>query len=101
MRLEVGAGEGSVGPAVPPSRKFAWAMEHRGSAVTAPGAEVGGLAPRRCAEILLEEARTRLQAGGSLEEVRFVLFGEPSFRVFESVDDAARVAAQMQRMKAR
>ena len=37
----------------------------------------------------------------SLECVRFVLFGEPAFRVFEMVNDAAKVAAQMERLRKR
>ena len=101
MRLGEEASEDSVRSAVRSSFEIACAQGFQSIALPAIGAGIGGLAPRRCAEILLEEARARLQAGGSLEEVRFVLFGEPSFRVFESVDDAARVAAQMQRMKAR
>ena len=55
----------------------------------------------RCAEILMEEARAHLEEGGSVEEIRFVLFGEPTYRVFEMVDDAAKVAAQMKRLENR
>ena len=55
----------------------------------------------RCAEILVEEARAHLEEGGSVEEIRFVLFGEPTYRVFEMVDDAAKVAAQMKRLEKR
>ena len=101
MRLGEEASEDSVRRAVRSSIEIACAKGLRSIALPAIGAGVGGLAPGPCAEILLEEARARLEAGGSLEEIRFVLFGEPSFRVFESVDDAARVAAQMQRMKGR
>ncbi len=36
-----------------------------------------------------------------LEEIRFVLFGEPAYRVFEMVNDAARVAEQMERLAKR
>lgn len=68
-------------------------------AVPAIGAGVGGLSLQRCAEILLEEARAHLAGETSLEEVRFVLFGEPAYRVFEMVDDAARVAQQMERLR--
>jgi len=68
-------------------------------AVPAIGAGIGGFPMQRCAEILLEEARAQLGAGAALEEVRFVLRGEPAYRVFEMVDDAARVAAQMERMR--
>jgi hypothetical protein len=48
--------------------------------------------------VLLEEARAHLAGDTTLEEIRFVLFGEPAYRVFESVDDAARVREQMRRM---
>ena len=51
-------------------------------------------------EELLEEARAHLAGGGELEEIRFVLFGEPAYRVFDMVNDAARVAEQMERIAA-
>lgn len=73
----------------------------RSIAVPAIGAGIAGMPLQRCAEILLEEARRHLEGDTSLEEVRFVLFGEPALRVFEMVDDAARVAAQMERLRAR
>ncbi len=67
-------------------------------ALPAIGTGVGGLGLQRCAEISIEEARLHMEGETSLEEVRFVLFGEPAYRVFEMVDDAARVAAQMERL---
>lgn len=70
-------------------------------AVPAIGAGVGGFSLQRCAEISLEEAREHLAGETSLEEVRFVLFGEPAYRVFEMVNDAAKVAAQMAKLKKR
>ena len=70
-------------------------------AVPALGAGVGGVPLQRCAEILLEEARRHLASDTSVEEIRFVLFGEPAYRVFEMVNDAAKVAAQMERLRAR
>ena len=57
-------------------------------AVPAIGAGVAGFPLQRAAEILLEE-------------VRFVLFGEPAYRVFEMVNDAAKVAEQMARLASR
>ncbi len=56
---------------------------------------------RTCAELSLDEARRYSEAGGSLTEIRFVLFGEPAFRVFEMVNDAAKIEAQMQKLRAR
>ncbi len=73
----------------------------RSVAVPAIGAGVAGFPLQRCAEVLLEEARAHLEAETSLEEIRFVLFGEPAYRVFEMVNDAAKVSAQMERLKRR
>ncbi len=76
------------------------AAEHgcRTLAFPAIGAGIGGLSLQVCAEVSLEEVRSHLKGDTSLEEVRFVLFGEPAYRVFEMVDDAARVVRQMARM---
>ena len=73
----------------------------RSVAAPALGAERGGLPLQRSAEILIEEARRHLAGETSIEEIRFVLDGEPSYRVFESVQDAARVAEQMERLRQR
>ena len=54
---------------------------------------------QRCAEVSIEVARGHLCQETSLEEIRFVLFGEPAYRIFEMVNDAAKVAAQMARLK--
>jgi O-acetyl-ADP-ribose deacetylase (regulator of RNase III) len=70
-------------------------------AAPALGTGIGGFSLQRCAEVSLEEARSALAAHPALEEVRFVLFGEPAYRVFEMVNDAAKVAAQMERLKRR
>lgn len=70
-------------------------------ALPAIGAGVGGFSIQACAEISLEEARGHLAAETSLQEIRFVLWGEPAFRVFEMVNDRARVAAQMERLRNR
>ena len=70
-------------------------------AVPAIGAGIGGLSPQRCAEVLLEEARAHLAGDTSLEEIRFVLWGEPSYRIFESAHDAIAVREQIARMRRR
>jgi O-acetyl-ADP-ribose deacetylase (regulator of RNase III) len=67
-------------------------------ACPAIGAGVGGLSLRSCAEVSLDEARQYAEAGGQLEEIRFVLFGEPAFRLFEMVNDAVKVEAQMRKL---
>lgn len=73
----------------------------RSIAIPAVGAGIGGFSPQRCAEVLIEEARSHLARETSLEEVRFVLFGEPAYRVFEMANDAAKVQAQMARLRGR
>jgi len=70
-------------------------------AVPAIGAGIAGFSLQRCAEILLEEARVHLESDTSVAEIRFVLFGEPSYRVFEMVNDQTKIAAQMARLQAR
>jgi O-acetyl-ADP-ribose deacetylase (regulator of RNase III) len=70
-------------------------------AIPAIGAGIGGFPLQRCAEILLEEARAHLAGETGLEEIRFVLFGEPSYRVFEATLDAAKVREQMERLRSR
>lgn len=78
-------------------------------ALPAIGAGVGGLSLQTCAEISLEEARGYVEARSGaaadspqgLEEIRFVLYGEPAFRLFEMVNDAAKVEAQMRKLRER
>jgi O-acetyl-ADP-ribose deacetylase (regulator of RNase III) len=67
-------------------------------AAPAIGAGIAGFPLQRCAEILIEEARRHLAGETTLEEIRFVLFDEPAYRVFEMVDDAAKIAEQMERL---
>jgi len=84
-------------------RSLALANERgcRTIAVPAIGAGIGGFSPQRCAEVLLEEARAHLEGPTSLEEIRFVLRGEPSYRIFESAKDAIAVREQIERMRRR
>jgi O-acetyl-ADP-ribose deacetylase (regulator of RNase III) len=69
----------------------------RSIAVPALGAGTPGLPLQRVAELLLEEARAHLGGETSLEEIRFVLAGEPALRVFEAVQDGFRIAEQARR----
>jgi O-acetyl-ADP-ribose deacetylase (regulator of RNase III) len=71
----------------------------RSIAFPALGTGVGGFSVQRCAEVLLEETEAHVAEGTSLEEVRFVLFGEPAYRVFEQVRDAARIRASLARLR--
>ena len=95
------ASEESVRAAFRNSLRLANGEGCRTIAVPAIGAGVAGFPLQRCAEILLEEARAHLAGDTSLEEIRFVLYGEPAYRVFEQVNDAARIAEQMARLGAR
>jgi O-acetyl-ADP-ribose deacetylase (regulator of RNase III) len=70
-------------------------------AVPALGAGVGGCSLQRCAEILIDEARAHAAEETPLEEIRFVLFGEPAYRMFEMVNDAGRVADQLAKLRQR
>jgi O-acetyl-ADP-ribose deacetylase (regulator of RNase III) len=70
-------------------------------AAPALGAGRDGVSIQRCAEILFEEARRHLAGETSIEEISFVVEGEPAFRVFESVQDAARIAEQIERLRQR
>lgn len=70
-------------------------------AAPAMGAGDGGLSLQRSAEILLEEARAHFAGETCISEIRFVVIGEPAYRVFEMVNDAAKVAEQMARLARR
>jgi len=71
----------------------------RSLAFPAIGTGVGGFSVQRCAEVMLDEVRRHVARGSQLEEIRFVLFGEPAYRVFEQVDDAEKVRVQMERLR--
>lgn len=94
----------SVGSALRASLESAAEAGVRTLAVPAIGAGVGGLGLQTCAEVSLACVRAFAEEKGpdcSLEEVRFVLMGEPAYRLFEMVNDAAKVEAQMRRLAQR
>ena len=95
------ASEASVESSVRKSLELAAELGCRTVAIPAVGAGVGGVSLQRCAEILIDAARAHLAGQTPLEEVRFVLFGEPAYRVFEAALDAAKVAEQMARLRER
>jgi O-acetyl-ADP-ribose deacetylase (regulator of RNase III) len=95
------ASEASVRSSVRRSLQLANENGCRSIAIPAIGAGIGGLSAQRCAEILLGEARSHLAGETTLEEVRFVLFGEPAYRVFEMANDAEAVRAQLERLRSR
>jgi len=95
------ASAASVRAAVRSSLELAKQHGLRSIAFPAIGSGIGGLSLQRCAEVSLEQARAHLAGDTPVELIRFVLYGEPAYRVFEMVDDAARVAAQMERLARR
>lgn len=95
------ATEESVRSSVHSSFELARKRGCRTLACPAVGAGIGGVSLQRCAEVSLEEARRHMDSHGCLDEIRFVLFGEPAYRVFEMVNDAAQVSAGMERLKRR
>jgi len=74
------------------------AAEQGARVVALPVSGTAAVPLQRRAEILLAEARRALAAPAPIEEIRFVVAGEPAYRVFESVQDAARIAEQMERL---
>ena len=78
-------------------------------AFPALGTGVGGFSLQRCAEIMFEEvdvfAAAAVASDGStseragLQEVRFVLQGEPAYRVFEQVRDGRKIQEQLARLR--
>jgi len=94
-----------AGPATEASVRSAFsaalaAASAKGARVVAsPALGAAELGQQRCAEILFEEARRHLATPTCVEEIRFVVIGEPALRVFESVQDAARIAEQMERLR--
>jgi len=57
-------------------------------AFPAVGAGIAGFPMRRCAEVMLEETVKHLAGETSLEEVRFVLFGDAACETFREVYEA-------------
>jgi O-acetyl-ADP-ribose deacetylase (regulator of RNase III) len=93
--------EASVHASVRKSLELAREKGCRTIAIPAIGAGIGGLPVQRCAEILLSEAKEHLAGETSLEEIRFVLFGEPTFRMFEAAYDAAKIREQVEKLRSR
>jgi O-acetyl-ADP-ribose deacetylase (regulator of RNase III) len=91
--------EASLRAATRASLEIARREKLRSIAFPAVGTGVGGFPLQRCAEVMLEEVRAHLAGETSLDEVRFVLFGEPAYRVFEQVNDAERVRAGLARLR--
>jgi O-acetyl-ADP-ribose deacetylase (regulator of RNase III) len=81
------------------SLELATARGFRSIAFPAIGTGVGAFPLTRCAEIMMEEVQNHLRELTCVEEVRFVLFGEPALRVFEQVHDQARIQAQLQLLR--
>jgi O-acetyl-ADP-ribose deacetylase (regulator of RNase III) len=95
------ATESSVHSSVRKSLELAREKGCRTIAIPAIGAGIGGFPVQRCAEILLSEAKEHLAGETSLEEIRFVLFGEPTYRIFEAAHDAVKIREQMEKLRSR
>jgi O-acetyl-ADP-ribose deacetylase (regulator of RNase III) len=95
------ATEESIRGSVRRSLELASEKGCRSIAIPAIGAGIGSFSGQRCAEILLEEARAHLDGSTAIEEVHFVLLGEPSYRLFEMTKDAAAVRKQMEALRSR
>ena len=95
------ATEESIASSLRRSLELANVMGCCSVAVPAFGAGIGGFSTQRCAEVLLEEAQRHLDGETSITEIRFVLFGEPTYRIFEMTHDAAKVVAQMAKLRRR
>ena len=54
---------------------------------------------RLAPEVMIEETNAHLAGETTLREVRFVLYGEPAFRVFEQVHDAEKIRVQMEKLR--
>ena len=92
------ANEESVRASVRASLELAAREGFRTIALPAIGAGIGGFSMQRCAEVMLEVVQAFCEEESSLEEVHFVLHGEPNYRIFEQVNDAAKIRAQMAKL---
>jgi O-acetyl-ADP-ribose deacetylase (regulator of RNase III) len=95
------ATESSVHAAIRRSLEIAREQGCETIAIPALGAGIGGFPAQRCAEILLDECRAHLAGETTLREIRIVLFGEPSYRLFEATNDATKVREQMEKLRNR
>jgi len=95
------ATESSVHSAIRRSLEIAREKGCETIAIPALGAGIGGFPVQRCAEILLDECRRHLASETTLSEIRIVLFGEPTYRLFESANDAAKIREQMAKLRSR
>ena len=83
MQLGGLTSEGSLRDATVNSLKRAGEKQLTSIAFPALGTGVAGFPLDRCAQVMLEEVRKHLQSPTTLERVVFVLFDEPSLKVFE------------------
>ncbi len=98
MRPGGAVDEGSLRACTRSALELAAARDLHSLAFPAIGTGVGGFSVQRCAEVMLEEVRRFLEAPSSLENVYFVLFGEPAYRVFEQVADREKIRRQLAKL---
>jgi O-acetyl-ADP-ribose deacetylase len=99
MELGGSASEEAVRGATRRALELASEQGFHSIAFPALGTGAGGFPLGRCAEVMLEEVQDHLRGGTSLEEIHFVLYGEPALRVFEGVHDKARIEAQLKMLR--
>jgi O-acetyl-ADP-ribose deacetylase (regulator of RNase III) len=94
------ATESSIHAAIRRSLELACERGCESVAIPALGAGIAGFPQQRCAEILLDECRRHLAGDTTLREIRIVLFGEPTYRIFEAANDAVKIRRQMEKLHA-
>jgi O-acetyl-ADP-ribose deacetylase (regulator of RNase III) len=85
MHLGGSASVDSVRRAIRNSLYLANDKRIKSISLPAIGAGIGGLSMENCAEISLEEARNHLAGETSLKEIRFVLFDDDGFGIFQAM----------------
>jgi O-acetyl-ADP-ribose deacetylase len=75
--------EGSLRDATVNSLKRAAEKKLTSLAFPAIGTGVAGFSMNRCAQVMLEEVKKHLSGPTTLERICFILFDEPSLKVFE------------------
>jgi O-acetyl-ADP-ribose deacetylase len=83
MRLGESTSEANLRAATRNALRRAHESSLKSIAFPAIGTGIAGFPIERCAQVMLEEARTHLEGPTTLERVEFVLFDRPSLELFE------------------
>jgi O-acetyl-ADP-ribose deacetylase (regulator of RNase III) len=92
MRLGGRTEEAALRSSVKHSFRLAGERGLASIALPAIGAGIAGFPLQRCAEVLIEETARELEGEGSLQEIRFVLFGDQAAQTFKRAWRSAQVA---------